>query len=137
MLRDYVRTGRTNLSKVISADDVAIIRQFKYLLSLRPMRILAGKSSEADRASMSQALLMRKGRNTLQLVCGEHKDNIDAAVLQYRENLEKLKGADRNQCPGRFIRGMCHVMSTTIVCEGRRSCCVLNVFFLLLDLISW
>ncbi|CAE7474292.1 unnamed protein product [Symbiodinium microadriaticum] len=107
-------------STVISADDAAIIRQFKYLLSLRPMRILAGKSSEADRASMSQALLMRKGRNTLQLVCGEHKDNIDAAVSQYRENLEQLKGADRNQCPGRFIRGMCHVMSTTIVCEGSK-----------------
>ena len=59
------------------------------------------KVTDGEPPAMSQALIIRKGRNTLQTVAGDHKETIDMALAQYRSTLEMSpSGTDRNQCPG-------------------------------------
>ena len=96
-----IRQGRTNFAKCISKEDPATLRQFKCLLALRPMPIVSAKpAAESSPPDMSQALLIRKGRNSLQAAAGDGKDTLDAAIEQFRESMQKQTELVRTQTLG-------------------------------------
>ena len=96
------RKGRTNFAKCITSDDPSILRHFKVLIGLRPMQLITSPKQTPDGASpdMGRALIIRKGRSSLQTVAGDFKDSVDAAISDFRGKLSGQDKLNRSQFLG-------------------------------------
>ncbi|CAJ1366699.1 unnamed protein product, partial [Effrenium voratum] len=80
-------SGRTNFAKCLAPNDPAILKCFKGLAALRPMQVLTKASSDGTGISLTQAVIIRKGRNTFMQVTKDYKDDMESSLNQFRDNL--------------------------------------------------
>ncbi|CAJ1457594.1 unnamed protein product [Effrenium voratum] len=87
--------GRTNFAKCISDSDPLVLRCFKGLAGLRPMKVITAKSPALEEGALSfnQALIIRKGRHSFQTITKDFKEEMEASVNEFKERLSRQADA--------------------------------------------
>ena len=86
--------GRTNFSKVLTADDPMILRSFKALQTKRPMRVVKDVEELVNGTSdSSMPFVMRKGRGLAKLLIKDAalRGHLEATVQEFCKVVESGK----------------------------------------------
>lgn len=91
-----VLAGRTNFSKVLTADDPMVLRSFKALQAKRPMRVVKDTEELVNGTSDSSIpYVMRKGRGLAKLLFKDTalRGHLEATVAEFVKMIESGKDA--------------------------------------------
>lgn len=89
MLVVLLRLGRTNFQKCVGPTDPPAIQAVKQLISLRPMSVI-NKTNPGETLPLNNAVIVRRGRNTLTNVTKDHKEALESALTEFKNGLPSL-----------------------------------------------